>query len=241
MSPYEAGHEWQEIPLGTGGRQHVARRDSHPVEDDRNLVHQRDIEIALRVLDHLCRFGYLDAGRLVKPCIDDAPVNVFEPSQGFFILGGDDLGDGFQAMDFVARIDAFGTVAKLEIAPALQAGDFFQDRGTDIVRDTRIDRRFEYDDRSLGEMRCDKLAGRTNGRQIRAVLAVDRRGNGDDEESRVRQASRITGDRQRRRGKLFVRNLAGPVGSTLQRGDTPFRYVETCYAVKFARQGNGHR
>src|SRR3546814_6872324 len=40
--------EGQEVPLGAGGGEHVAGGDLHALEDDRQLVHQRDVQVADR-------------------------------------------------------------------------------------------------------------------------------------------------------------------------------------------------
>ena len=46
--------------------QHLFGVDAHAVEDQRQLVDQRDVDVALRVLDHLGGLGDLDARRLVR-------------------------------------------------------------------------------------------------------------------------------------------------------------------------------
>jgi hypothetical protein len=53
----QARLERQEVPFGAGGLQHFQRIDAELVEDEAQLVHQRDVQIALRVLDHLGGFG----------------------------------------------------------------------------------------------------------------------------------------------------------------------------------------
>jgi len=45
--------ELQEIPIGACRFQHGGDVETQLAEDDRKLVHQRDVEIALRVLYHL--------------------------------------------------------------------------------------------------------------------------------------------------------------------------------------------
>ena len=72
----ETRGELQEVPLGAGGFEDVVRADAHAIEDQRELVHQRDVEIALRVLDDLCRFGDLDGGCPVDAGPDDGAVNL---------------------------------------------------------------------------------------------------------------------------------------------------------------------
>ena len=57
----QAGAERQEVPLGAGRLQHFQGVDAELVEQDRQVVDQGDVEVALGVLDHLGRFGDLDA------------------------------------------------------------------------------------------------------------------------------------------------------------------------------------
>ena len=54
--------ERQEVPLGPGRFQHLQRINAEPVKNDGQLIHQRDVQVALRVLDDLGGFRNLDAG-----------------------------------------------------------------------------------------------------------------------------------------------------------------------------------
>src|SRR5215831_12832358 len=65
VAAHQAGPELEEVPLRAGRLQHVGGADVHALEDDRQLVHQRDVQIALRVLDDLGRLGDLDRRRAV--------------------------------------------------------------------------------------------------------------------------------------------------------------------------------
>ena len=75
----QAGAELEEVPLRAGRLQHVGGADAHALEDDRQLVHQRDVEIALGVLDDLGRLGDLDRLRAVHARVDDRAVRVGDP------------------------------------------------------------------------------------------------------------------------------------------------------------------
>ena len=52
-----------------GGLQHFLGVDAEAVEDQRELVDQRDVDVALRVLDDLGGLGHLDARRLCVPAV----------------------------------------------------------------------------------------------------------------------------------------------------------------------------
>src|SRR5262245_4019798 len=81
VSTDQARPERQEIPLAASGLQHFERVDTDPVEQDGELIHQRDVEIALGGLDDLGGFGHLDARDPEYASGDDALVkrsNFFE-------------------------------------------------------------------------------------------------------------------------------------------------------------------
>ena len=64
----ETWPEGQEVPLGASGLQHGVSIDAHLIEDDCQLVDESDVQVTLRVLDHLgslCHanaFGFVGAG-----------------------------------------------------------------------------------------------------------------------------------------------------------------------------------
>ena len=49
----------QKVPLRACRLQYIQRVDPQLAEDDRQLVHQCDVEVALDILDHLGSFCYL--------------------------------------------------------------------------------------------------------------------------------------------------------------------------------------
>ena len=74
MAADKAGPEGEEIPLRARRLQHRFGVDAHAVEDDRQFVDQRDVEIALGVFDHLGGFGHSYAGGLVRAGGDNLRV-----------------------------------------------------------------------------------------------------------------------------------------------------------------------
>lgn len=73
--------ERQEVPLGPGRFQHIQRINAEPVKDDGQLIHQRDVQVALRVLDDLGGFRNLDAGGTVDARAHDRPVQLRQQIQ----------------------------------------------------------------------------------------------------------------------------------------------------------------
>ena len=72
----QPGSKRQEIPLRSCGFEHFGRVQVHLVEQQRKLVHERDVEVALRVLDHLGGLRDLDRRRAVDASVDDCAVCV---------------------------------------------------------------------------------------------------------------------------------------------------------------------
>ena len=71
----QAGREGEEIPFGLRRREHVRGVDTDGLADRRELVHERDIEIALRVFNHLGRLGHPNGRCLVDARFDDGAVD----------------------------------------------------------------------------------------------------------------------------------------------------------------------
>ena len=118
----QARLERQEIPFGRRGGQHVAGVDAELLEDRGQLVHERDVEIALRVLDHLGGLGDLDRRRAMDAGLDHRAVDVGDDVERARILRRHHLDDGLEAVRLVAGIDALGRIADGEIAPACRPG-----------------------------------------------------------------------------------------------------------------------
>jgi hypothetical protein len=60
VTPDKSRLELQEIPLRCGRIEHIAGADAHQVANDRKLIHQRNIQITLRVLQNFGSFGDFD-------------------------------------------------------------------------------------------------------------------------------------------------------------------------------------
>jgi hypothetical protein len=102
---HQAGPKRQEVPLRAGRLEDLRRIDADPMEDQRQLVDEGDVDIALRVLDHLGRLGDLDAGDLVHSGRDDAAVHLGHQIEGARAVARDDLDDGRERVLLVSRVD----------------------------------------------------------------------------------------------------------------------------------------
>ena len=221
---------------GRNGRlQHLLGVDPEAVEDQRELVDERDVDVALRVLDHLGRLGDADARRLVRARLDDARVQRVDEVGDFRRGARGDLLDRGQAMLLVAGVDAFRAVAGEEIAVEGQAGETLEDRHCDLLGASGIDRRFEHYDVALLEDLAEQLAHPLDRLEVGPLVAVDGRRHGHDEDlaaAQVLDAGRIA---QVLRGtQLRGLALQRAVASLLQLGDARGFDVEADGAVLLA-------
>jgi hypothetical protein len=228
MPADETRAEGQEIPLGSGRAQHFHRVDAEAVEDDRELVHQGDIEVALRVLDHFRRFRDLDRGRLVHARRDDAAVDLRNALERLRRVARDDLRDLGQRALLVAGVDALRRIADVEVfAPAhlrmlLQHGD------ADLLRGPRIDGGFVDDRRAPLHVLADRLRRTEQRPEVRLVRIVHWRGNGNDDEIRLGQRGRIGSHGELRgRAERVGRHFAGRIDVALIARDLFRREVES--------------
>ena len=151
------GLEIQEIPFGRRGGQHVAGVDAELMEDGGQFVHEGDVEIALRVFDDLGGLGDLDRGRAMDAGFHHRAIDLGDDIERARVLRRDDLGDRFEAVLLVARIDPLGRIADGEIAPARKARLSFQHRKTFFLDRARIDGRLVDDDVAALEHVADRI------------------------------------------------------------------------------------
>jgi hypothetical protein len=181
VAAHQAGTERQKVPLGAGGFQHFFGINAHLVEDKREFVDQGDVHVALGVFNHLGGFGYLDAGGLVGANGDDLVVNGIHQIGHFGGGAGGNLADVGNAVFLVARVDALGAVAGVEIDVEFQAGDFFQYGHAVFFGGAGIDRGFVNHDVAFLEHLADGLGGFDQRGEVGLAVLVNRGGHGHDE------------------------------------------------------------
>jgi hypothetical protein len=145
------------------------------------------VQVALGVLDHLRRLGHLDARRPVDAGLDHRLVERRDLPEGLFVIPRHHLEDGGQGMFLVARVDAFGREADVEIGLPLHAGMLFEDGNADFLGGAGIDGRLEHHDRSTLHVLAYRLGSAGQGREVGIVGDVDRGRHGNDDEIRFAQ------------------------------------------------------
>ena len=96
-------------------------RDADLREDLGHFVDERDVDVALRILDRLGRLGRLDRGGPEHAPAGHRAIEPGELLDHLLILAGDDLGDLVDTVLAVTRVDPLGTVAEPEVVAPLEA------------------------------------------------------------------------------------------------------------------------
>ena len=139
MSTDQSRGETQRIPLRIHRIDDLARIDIHPVKRHRQLIHKGNVDVALRVLRHLRRLGNADGGCAVN-ALHHRTIDGSDRIECRRIHPGDDLDDVLQPIDRVSWVDALRRIPHLEIRTAAQSRLLFEQRKTDVLRHTGIDR-----------------------------------------------------------------------------------------------------
>ena len=136
---HQARSEAQGVPLGVHALDDLGGVDAHAVEHHRELVHEGNVYVALRVLDDLHGLGGLDGRDREGPSGDHDVVDPADELGGLVVHARDHLADGRKGMHAVAGVDAFGAVAHLEVLSAPEAGFTLENRHADVLGDARVD------------------------------------------------------------------------------------------------------
>ena len=79
MSSHQTRCEFQKIPFGTGGFKYILGAHTHSIKNDRQFVHQGNVDISLGVFQNLCGLSHFNGGGLVQACMDDSAIDVAQP------------------------------------------------------------------------------------------------------------------------------------------------------------------
>ena len=177
VSAHQSRLERQEIPFRRSGFQHILRVDAHPCKDLRQLVHKGDVDVALRVFNHLCRFGHLDRRGQMRTGRNDRSIHVIHKLANFRRRARSHLFNPLNRMFLIAWIDALRRITGKKVFVEFQPGDLFNHRNALILRNTRIDGRFVNHDIAFRNHLPDRRTCPVEGCQVRIVVPIDRSGN----------------------------------------------------------------
>src|SRR5262245_1403373 len=155
--------EVHEIPFRRRSGEHIAGVDAELMKNCGQFVHERDIEIALGILDYFGGFGDLDRRRAVDARFHDRTINIRDNVEGVHILRGHALAYTLKAVCRVARIDPFGRIADGEIAATGKPRVLFEDGQAFFLDGARVYGRFINNDVAALEHFADDFGGGQNG------------------------------------------------------------------------------
>ena len=222
----KARRKGQEVPLRPRRRQDVGRPYLETVTDERELVHERDVQVSLCVLEHLGHFRDLDRGRDVNAGRDNGTVKSREGCSGFGIAPGNDFRDPRKAVLPVARVDAFRGISNEKIGPARKSGFLFEEGRAKLLGQSRIHRRFVHDDRATLQVSACDLGSEAQRAKVGSLVRVDRCRNADNKDIGAFEVVGIVCEGKVRGSKFIRRGFAGPVFSASERLDATRIYVE---------------
>ena len=180
MAANQAWAEWKEIPLCACGFENLKGIQPELVKYKAKFIHERDIYIALGVLDDLGGFGDLDAAGLVGSGFDDFTVELVDEIRDLGRGAGGDFFDRGKAVLFVPRIDTLGAVADKEVLVELKARNFLEHRHAVFLGAAGIDGALIDNNVSGLEDAAHGLAALDKRRKVRTEVFINGCGDSDN-------------------------------------------------------------
>jgi hypothetical protein len=189
------------------------------VEDHGQLVHQGDVQIALRVLDDLGRLRRLDAGGAVDAGLHDEPVHLGEAGGDVGGLPRHDLDHAIERVLRIARVDALWRIPDVKVDSCAEPGRVLEDRHADLFGRPWVDRGLEDDHGTARQVSAHRAARRAKRAKIGSPVLVHGRRDGDDDDIGGAELRGIGGEFQAGRLEIFRLHFAGTVVAVLQLAD----------------------
>ncbi|EGJ75134.1 putative nucleotide sugar dehydrogenase [Streptomyces sp. Tu6071] len=152
----------------------VPQVDAEFMAEHGHLVHQRDVDVTVCVLDELGHLGFAGSCGLYD-LVDEFPV---ERGSGTRAIGGvaaDDLGSVADSEEPIARVDAFGGEGEVEIGSGSEARTL-KYRAHYLVGGARVGGRFQDYQRAGTQMAADRDACALHHGQVRTAMRGQGRG-----------------------------------------------------------------
>ena len=240
----QAWFETQKVPFGPRCFKHLGGINAHLVKNDGQLVHQRNIQIALGILDHLCSLGCLDAGGPVNPRHNDGFIQLGYLVQGLRRIARHNLENLGQRMLFVTRIDTLRRVTHKKVLFPGQPRFPLQHGNTDILCRTGIDSGLKHHNRAFFHVPRHTRTGTCQRPKVWNVRVVHRRRHRHHNNVRFSQQAGIGGvDRVSRAAHVAVGQLARRINVLTARLHLGLRYIKPNRAPTLAKlhhQGQTH-
>ena len=128
----------QEVPFATCGFNHIVGINTHAVANQCQLIHKRDIHVALAILYRLRSLCHLHVGSFVSAVLQDTIVQRIHQVCYLWCRTRSDLLNLSQCIHFIAWIDTLWRITAVEILIKLQTAKLLQDRHTILFCTTGI-------------------------------------------------------------------------------------------------------
>ena len=221
VSAHQTRPEAQSIPLGVHTCQNLVGINAHPVADHGDLIHECDVDIPLAVLYHLDSLGGLDGGDRESTGLDHDVIDLLDLPGGLLVHTGNDLADVGQGMYPVTGVNALGAVTDFPVHTALEAGLFFDNGNTDILRNTGIYRGFKDHNAAGGQILSHRPGSPFHRPQVGGIVLVDRSGHCHNNEAGLLQGCGI-------RSEFHCGGLDG-IAYLVSRVDAVFVFVDPAF------------
>ena len=175
--------------LGGCGIDHPPHVDTELASEHRHLVHERDVDVAERVLEQLRHLGL--GGRTDRHgAIHQRRVELVDRSQRRGVDARHHLRRVHERVGDVARVDALGRIPEVEVDPRLQVGRGLEDRAQQLLGGARVGGALQHHHTARTHVRTQHLAGELDRGEIRKGIG-ERRRNADDGDIETREIGRV--------------------------------------------------
>ena len=164
--------------LGRGAVDDVPEVDAQLVAELGHLVDERDVDLAVGVLEQLGHLRLARAGRS-HDGVDEPRVERLGRVAAGRRHAAHDLGRVVHAVRRVARVDALRGERQVEVAADREAGAL-EDRAHDLLGRARPGRRLEDDEHARADVARDRLGRRRDRAQVGTALVGQRGRDADD-------------------------------------------------------------
>jgi hypothetical protein len=131
------------VGLGAGRVDDLPDIDAHALGEDRELVHERDVDRAEDVLEQLCHLGRLGRGDALD-VLANAPVELGRTVGAGLGDAADHLRRVVQRVVGPARVDALGGERDVDVRTDLQRRVALNRRHQQLARGARVGGRLEH-------------------------------------------------------------------------------------------------
>ena len=152
------------------------------IADQRDLVDQGDVDVALGVFENFGEFGDADRRCAVGAGFDDRLIDSIDDIQRLRSVARNNLQDIVEAALLVPGVNTLWRVPDIEIDLPFQTRRFLQDGDTHVLCHPRIHGRLIDHDIGALEDRAECPRGAAQGLEVRLLACVDWSGDGYDVE-----------------------------------------------------------